>query len=255
MGIGVTGYAIIAFGAILAAVIAGSFSYLNLIVSKEQKVSEFRQAWIDSLRDSISEYLSSISYISILYKHYYEKKDVNRDKFEMTKGVEEIYAKVNKSYNDIIFRVNDNETDKEGKEINDIFLLALNTTRDFYNNAYYVEAFKSCASVRDATKPLLKYEWKRVKNGEPAYKNAKRISALVLATGLVIAALVFGYVVYESSNTTTKSPSTQSKDVVSMPASSNKPAEINIAKPPIDLEKKTPYKAHQPTPKNGAAEL
>lgn len=200
MEIGVTGQAIIAFGAILAAVIAGSFSFLNLITSKEQKVSEFRQNWIDALRNSISEYISSLSYISILYKHYSEKKEENKDKFEMAKGIEEIYAKVNKSYNDIIFRVNDKETDEKGKLLNDAFLAALKTTREHYNKAKYMESFKSCDAVRDATKPLLKYEWERVKNGEPAYKRAKKISAMVLVFGLAIAALDFGYVFYQSAS-------------------------------------------------------
>ena len=200
MEIGVTGHAIIAFGAILAAVIAGSFSFLNLITSKEQKVSEFRQNWIDALRSSISEYISSLSYISILYKHYSEKQEENKDKFEMAKGIEEIYAKVNKSYNDIIFRVNDKETDEKGKDLNDAFLAALKTTSEHFSKAKYMESFKSCDAVRDATKPLLKYEWERVKNGEPAYKNAKRISAIVLVTGLFIAILDFGYVIHQGRN-------------------------------------------------------
>ena len=34
--------ALIAFGAIIAALIAGSFSFLNLIISKEQKISDLR---------------------------------------------------------------------------------------------------------------------------------------------------------------------------------------------------------------------
>ena len=38
-----------AIGAIAAALIAGLISLLGLIISKEQKVSDFRQAWIDAL--------------------------------------------------------------------------------------------------------------------------------------------------------------------------------------------------------------
>src|SRR5271166_3862254 len=41
-------------GAIVAALIAGLISLLGLIISKEQKVSDFRQAWIDALRDDIA---------------------------------------------------------------------------------------------------------------------------------------------------------------------------------------------------------
>lgn len=44
----------IAIGAIAAALIAGLVSLLGLIISKEQKTSEFRQAWIDALRKELS---------------------------------------------------------------------------------------------------------------------------------------------------------------------------------------------------------
>src|SRR5947208_1351430 len=44
---------IAAAGAFLVAWIAGAFSLLGLIISKEQKVSEFRQSWIDALRNDL----------------------------------------------------------------------------------------------------------------------------------------------------------------------------------------------------------
>ena len=44
----------VAIGTMIAAFIAGLVSLLSLIISKEQKVSEFRQAWIDALRAEIS---------------------------------------------------------------------------------------------------------------------------------------------------------------------------------------------------------
>lgn len=39
----------ISIGAVGAAIIAGFFSIVSLIIGKEQKTSEFRQAWIDAL--------------------------------------------------------------------------------------------------------------------------------------------------------------------------------------------------------------
>lgn len=43
----------VAIGAIGAALIAATVSLLGLIISKEQKTSEFRQAWIDALRSDL----------------------------------------------------------------------------------------------------------------------------------------------------------------------------------------------------------
>ena len=50
-----------ALGAIFAALIAGFFSYLNLIISKESKISEFRQDWVDHLRTEIGNYAASVN--------------------------------------------------------------------------------------------------------------------------------------------------------------------------------------------------
>ena len=53
----------IAVGAIGAALIAGVVSLLGLVISKEQKVSEFRQAWIDALRSDVASLISHVNAI------------------------------------------------------------------------------------------------------------------------------------------------------------------------------------------------
>src|SRR5208283_2502860 len=50
-----------AVGSIVAALIAGLVSLLGLIISKEQKVSEFRQAWIDALRAEIADLIAHLN--------------------------------------------------------------------------------------------------------------------------------------------------------------------------------------------------
>jgi hypothetical protein len=58
-------------GPIVAAVIAGAVAFLASVFSKEQKTSEFRQAWIDSLRNDLSELISITLQIGdeILVRH------------------------------------------------------------------------------------------------------------------------------------------------------------------------------------------
>lgn len=178
---------IILLGAMFAALIAGYFAFTNLVASKENKISEFRQEWINSLRDSISRYISSLTYLSTLYIHYLDRPEEKRDKFEMARDVEEIYAKVNESYNDIIFRINDQENQKNGKELNDTFLSALYKTREHYLKNELAEARSACGQLREASKPLLKYEWQRVKAGEWNYRISKYLAIIVLLAGLVVA--------------------------------------------------------------------
>lgn len=193
------GKAIVLLGAMFAALIAGFFAFTNLVASKENKISEFRQDWINSLRESISCYISSLTYLSTLYIHYSARPEENRDKFEMARDVEEVYAKVNESYNDIIFRINDSEKKKKGKDLNDVFLSALNKTREHYLKNELAEARSACELLRKASKPLLKHEWKRVKAGELNYRISKYFAVIVLAAGLVAALTNATYIWSEKS--------------------------------------------------------
>jgi hypothetical protein len=48
------------YGAIattVAAIIAGTIAFLSTILAKEQKTSEFRQNWIDALREDIADFV------------------------------------------------------------------------------------------------------------------------------------------------------------------------------------------------------
>jgi hypothetical protein len=209
-------------GVMFAAIIGGFFSLMNLVSSKEQKVSEFRQNWIDSLRESISSYIASLYYISTLYEHYVKQHPDKKDRFEMTKGVEETYLLVNKMYNDIIFRINDNETKPELKKLNDDFLLALEESRELFNKNELKEAKLSCNKIREHTKPLLKNEWKRVKTGETTYRYSKYFAIIILIIGIGI----FSYSSYKMISTVLVTPT--SVEVVAQPEGQKvKPSKSN----------------------------
>ncbi|MCD9503950.1 hypothetical protein GLP37_17415 [Photobacterium phosphoreum] len=189
--------ATLVIGAIFTAMVAGFFAFMNLVSSKEQKVSEFRQEWIDSLRNSISVYISSLSYLSILYKH---RNDEGVDKtstlLEFTKSVNDVYLKLNESYNDILFRINPSEKNKKTIAVNDDFLKALEETRRLYMTADFFGAVKACDELRHKTKPLLKYEWIRVKTGEPSFRFWKGFSIFILLCGFSLS-LFSGYSLYD----------------------------------------------------------
>ncbi|MGP9500558.1 hypothetical protein ACT3UJ_03820 [Halomonas sp. 86] len=191
--------AVVLLGAMFAALIAGYFAFTNLVASKENKISEFRQEWINSLRNSIARYISSLTYLSTLYIHHSARLEENRDKFEMARDVEEIYARVNESYNDIIFRINDSEKNAKGKKLNDAFLSALYKTREHYHKNELSEARKACEPLREVSKPLLKHEWKRVKSGELNYRVAKYLAIFVLLIGL-LAAFLNAYYIWSEGN-------------------------------------------------------
>jgi hypothetical protein len=50
----------VALGAVIAAFLTALVTALGLVITKENKTSEFRQAWIDALRADFATYASHI---------------------------------------------------------------------------------------------------------------------------------------------------------------------------------------------------
>lgn len=171
--------------AVSAALIAGYFSFVTLINAKEQKTSEFRQNWIDSLRKEISEFTSSVYFM----KFYYQQGAKNTDP-EFINGLKEIHSKYASSSTAILLRINANEKNKYLKVVNDEFLNALSDVLNPFNTSQYDEAATKCNALVDKAKPLLKEEWKRVKAGELSYRLIKYFSI-----ALFLGAAIYAYTI------------------------------------------------------------
>lgn len=94
----------ISIGAVGAALIAGVVSLLGLIISKEQKTSEFRQAWVDALRSEITAYLTSFNAIADAVGVAY------KDQAEKVKALAPLYSQLNQASFAITLRVNPDES-------------------------------------------------------------------------------------------------------------------------------------------------
>jgi hypothetical protein len=200
--------AYVALGAIFAALIAGFFSYLNLIISKESKVSEFRQNWINELRSEIGEFAASVNALALLNRKI--AKDMTSTEF--LQASLPAVDKIDQSYTSITLRINKNEENKEHKQINEKFLSTLEEIRAAYKGGNHESARDLLVPLRDSAQPLLRYEWKRVKEGEKAYKHGKQIALVVLMSGILGGA----YIIYVISINT--QPSATTKPVQDKPA-------------------------------------
>ncbi len=47
-----------AVGAITAAIMGGTISFISMMLSKDQKATEYRRKWIDMLRNDVSDFVS-----------------------------------------------------------------------------------------------------------------------------------------------------------------------------------------------------
>jgi hypothetical protein len=173
--------ALVAFGAITAAFIAGSFSYLTLVVAKEQKVSEFRQNWIDELRKDICAVVAAVFHLA--YRFH------NEHGHSATAGLpgelRESHEAYSRGVTSILLRINPHDPDRSLRRANDDLLKSLNAVRHAFNNAQYEEASEACRSLIERAQPVLKDEWTRVKTGEPVYRWSKRVAIAFLLLGMV----------------------------------------------------------------------
>ena len=181
--------ALVAIGAISAAIIAGAFSYLNLVISKDQKISEFRQIWIDALREDISQYVSAISFLSSATPMLDEEARKTLSSHEDVKTIELSFDTASRAYTSIVLRVNPDDKNKKLKELNKEFLTALSAIRQLVRDAKYGEARALADQLETKARPILKLEWDRVKDGESVFRTTRYIAASILIVALAAGAL------------------------------------------------------------------
>lgn len=191
---------IVIVGGIVAALIAGNFSLLNLIIAKEHKISEFRQAWIDSLRAEIATYISAVQQLCSRHELYTQSYAPNKPSaksyLEFHAENKDMFNIASDSFTKIYLRLNRREKTPEKRRLNIRFLRKLNAIRSSYNNKKFSEARAQCHQLRDFAIPLLKAEWDRVRDGEPMYQRAKIFFFvfLILLVGVGITLIIISII-------------------------------------------------------------
>ncbi|SFJ15147.1 hypothetical protein SAMN05216206_3545 [Pseudomonas guineae] len=167
---------------ITVAIIAGSISFVVTILSKDQKTSEFRQAWIDALRSEISELLSiSHTLISMLNL----KKEFGETEEQIMQYFYSMQTDIVKCEN-LTTKIRLRLNPKEHKKL----LSMLNTLEE--NTSNFVSPSENQILFNSAvieSQRILKKEWSRVKSGELAFRILKYSSLFVLIASLTFAAL------------------------------------------------------------------
>ena len=158
-------------GAVGAAIIAGLVSLLGLIIGKEQKVSEFRQAWIDELRKCIVSYLVNINAISDSLRLKKTGQTID------AKDVIAHYKLLNEASHGIKLRVN--AAEKPAKAL----LMAMERFEGIAsdNGSLTPEKIRTVEQEFLLTsRDLLKFEWNRVKRGEKTFVWTKIVLAVAV---------------------------------------------------------------------------
>lgn len=167
----------ISIGAIGAAIVAGIISLLSLIISKEQKVSDFRQAWIDALRAELVEFITRINSVVDLNQLEWTDEEKRHAAFSP------VFEAINTATFSISLRLNPDEgiAQEVLRCMNDMTSLV---TDGMLTTGSALRAIEH--QFLESSKELLKIEWQRVKTGESAFRITKgAIVAAILAAPLM----------------------------------------------------------------------
>lgn len=165
-----------AIGAIVAACIAAAVSLLGLIISKEQKTSEFRQAWIDALRAEFVTYLTNVNSISDMVQH---PDNSGGRKLEI---LSPLFSALNSASFNISLRLNRDEVGAKA------VFAAMKEFEELFSSGDIIES-RQIRPIEQkflkSSQDLLRSEWKRVKSGEITFRVAKYSCAIVLVGALL----------------------------------------------------------------------
>lgn len=181
---------IIVFGTLVTTMISGVFVMLKLIVDKEQKTSEFRQAWIDSLRNEIAEYISinNVMFSQLIYAAQIDKIENPHEDFlhEFIENHHDNLIKKEIAMNAIHFRVN---RKKDKNLLQSVYEIERYWMGEKEFNIMKIN--EDLEKLRKQTQKILKKEWERVKKGEKPYYYMKRITFIAILILAIVAGLIF----------------------------------------------------------------
>jgi hypothetical protein len=164
------------------AFIAGLFSFLNLVLSKEQKVSELRQAWIDGLRDDLAALITAVFVVKYLFDSYEYQHGDQVNHVDLSKTLSEPHTRASSAFHRILLRLNPVDKSLAQKEL----VEELTKLRDYFVAEKYADACSCAPTISKKGQLVLKAEWKRVKRGEPIFRWSKRIALLLVLSVIAL---------------------------------------------------------------------
>lgn len=183
----------VAIGPIIAAIVAGAIAFLVSILTKEQKISEFRQQWIDALRSDISQYTAETTELMAFARFNRSLPESDRRDFTSRNFDKVCNLRILK--NRIILRLNRHEHKKLICLI-EYYLEDVGIEADDQKNLPIMSRNEKVShTLIEESQILLKKEWRRVKSGEKIYRLTKWMSLIILiiSTALAIASYYQNY--------------------------------------------------------------
>ena len=185
---------IAAIATIIASLIAAAISFVNLTLTKEQKTSEFRQAWIDALREDLSSFFATARAFARASQELQHFGGGNKDGAPLSfteQAISDIRYRIAETRYRIQLRLNPKEP--EHIELLRLMQSAIEKQQNALGSPASTDAALEAIERAAAYAPqILKTEWERVKRGELAFRLARNwFAPLTFGISLLFVALLW----------------------------------------------------------------
>lgn len=240
-----------ALATLAAAFVAGGIARSNLIVSKESKISEFRQAWSADLRENLSSLFSSVR---LLARAVQEEREMERGNgsnpkfhFSQEKVIETRQLSSETKYRiELLLDENVQSHVELGRLLEE--MMAVQNMYLGKHDADIESVFSAMGGASGQAAVVLAQEWEKVRLGEDEYRNAvKTANSVLLVAGMLLFALTV--VAFFSPLKATK-VATPAR--VSQPASASNVASMDIPVPTAAKSSDPEHPAHQTSLADGS---
>jgi hypothetical protein len=173
--------AYVPIGVIVAAIIGGGITFIVTVLAKDQKTSEFRQEWIDALRNDLAEMISLFSVLSDTFRLMSKAGRTEDEIFKKLTENNDIFCKLEMVNARIKLRINPTEHKK--------LLNAILRLREYIGSEQKGNSKIADGLVDEMVKEsqvVLKNEWNRVKRGEPLFVVTEVVSLLLLGAAFLL---------------------------------------------------------------------
>jgi hypothetical protein len=184
--------AFIMIGAVMAGFVTATVSLISLIISKEQKITEFRESRRIRMREDVALFLAKIDTLFKLYEadlKVNEKVKFNAKQLaEFRENNKTLLCQLSEMRHRIFLRITPDRSTKL-KE------LLIKIDDEFYGtHAGQKELNDLRDSIIEEVQIILKQEWNRVKEGEPAYQRAElwALASIKISAPILLVLLTLG---------------------------------------------------------------
>ena len=165
---------------ITAALLASVIAFVGTVLGKDQKTSEFRQAWIDALREDLASYVAIIDVLADITLHKIREEGREAAVSHAISNADEL-VRLHATQHRIMMRLNPEEHTN--------LIAAINALSELVGSDRFGDKPHQHSLVNTViaeSQAVLKAEWKRVKRGEPVFRITKYSALVLLAVSVLL---------------------------------------------------------------------